>query len=619
MTSEERKQQKLEKKTKRALRSYRCRPLKNFLWWFTGIICGIIFFVSGLVAGVMLIPINTFTGGNNEGIVSDELADSTLFDIVLNINDYSFGDLPILENALKEITEGEAGKYIQIDFDKLNSISFGGSVAEEVKDCIKIVATIEGTIGTEALGDFGKLSIFTEWEEVQGNIDTSAETFNSKLYYYVDNNSRYIRAYDDNKNKVAPSGADIYYAALAKVPMLDAFDLIDERVGGIFINELFEKLGGAQFSEDSLIADIFEGKKIREIGDITADSILVSSVLGGDSTGDIAKILEEALGGKPYGTITLGDLSNVKEGFSLDNIKLSTVVNQDEIGDLINILNDVFHADQVDGKKFEELTIGDLASLNFENVHISTVLPSGQDNIVLVEILEDEFKKPYSEIVLTDLNNFNIGALHLYKVIPEEKIDSNLKQIICDMTGVNNYKDIFVTDLHEEDNVSILDKIKLSSVLTNTNGNVILDQLIKDNATVGGLGSAIDNLKLCDVYGDNVFKPIGGGSVPSGAIRFNKSGSTYTMATNGEYYLSSDAGMWLFICYDAGSIDENGRAISYAENKTTLKDLQNSTSIISNSFAKATIRQLVDAGIVKKADEKIMTLTLDKVLNPTIS
>ena len=89
------------------------------------------------------------------------------------------------------------------------------------------------------------------------------------------------------------------------------------------------------------------------------------------------------------------------------------------------------------------------------------------------------------------------------------------------------------------------------------------------------------------------------------------------MATNGEYYLSSDAGMWLFICYDAGSIDENGRAVTYTENKTTLKDLQSSSSIISNSFAKATIRQLVDAGIVDKADEKIMTLTLDKVLNPT--
>lgn len=631
MTQEERKQKKLEKRTKKALRSYRCRPLKNFLWWFTGIICGVIFFISGLVAGVMLIPVNTFTGGNNEGVVSDELADSTILDIVLNLNNYGVSDLPILVEALKGITDGELGKYVDVDYDKLNEIKFGDNFAENFKSCIKVVATIEDTIGIEALGDFGKLSIFTEWEVVNEEINTSAENFNAKLYYYVQGEEsgvslmsaregeKFIRAYDDNGNKIAPNGAKIYYAALAKIPMLDAFDLIDERVGGILITELLTKLGGASLTDDSLIGNILEGKRISEVGEITADAILISSVIGADSKSDIAKVLVEAMDGKPYAEITLGDLANFDgEGFSFKNIKLSTVVNEDEIGDLIDILNDIFHADRVDGKHFEDLTVGDLASLNFKNVHVATVLPSGKDNSVLVEILEDEFKKDYEDIVLTDLENFDIGLLHLYKVIPENEIDAHLKQIICDMTGKDNYLEIFITDLHGKTGTSILDNIKLSSVLDSANGNVILEKLIESDATVGSLGSSIDNLAVVDIYGESVFKSVSGGSVPSGALRFNKSGDTYTMATNGEYYLSSDAGMWLFICYDAGSIDENGRAVSYTENKTTLKDLQSSSSIISNSFAKATVRQLVDAGIVDKADEKIMTLTLDKVLNPTV-
>lgn len=616
MTPEEKKQKKLEKRTKRALRSYKFRPFKNFLWWFTGIICGIVLFVGGIFAGVMLIPINTFTGGNNEGVVSDELADSTILDIVLNIDNYGVADLPILMEAVKGITEGELGNYIAVDYDKLSEVSFGDNFAEDFKSCIKVVATIENTIGLEALGDFGKLSIFTEWEEVKDNINVEEETFNPKLYYYEEN-GKFVRAFDDNGVKVAPSSAKIYYAALAKVPMLEAFDLIDERVGGIMLTELLTKLGGANLTEDSLIGNILEGKRIREVGDITADAILISSVLGGDAKSDIAKVLVEALNGKPYKDITLGDLSNVDgEGFSLSNIKLSTVVNEEDIGDLKKILDDIFHADQPDGKQFEDLSVGDLTSLKFDNVHVSTVLPSGEDNHVLVEILEDEFKKPYNQIVLTDLESFDIGLLHLYKVIPDEQIDSNLKQILCDITGESEYKNIYITELHSKNGESILDNIKLSSVLKDGGNNAILKALLKEEVTVGNLGSAIDNLALCEIYGESVFKPISGGSVPSGALKFNKSGDTYTMVqSGGTHYLSTDAGLWLLVCYDANNVNSlSGRPASYTENKTTLKDLQTNGNKIGDAFRNATIRQLVDAGIVSSANSNIMSWTLQKVL-----
>ena len=243
------------------------------------------------------------------------------------------------------------------------------------------------------------------------------------------------------------------------------------------------------------------------------------------------------------------------------------------------------------------------------------MLPSGQDNIVLVEILEDEFKKPYSEIVLTDLNNFDIGALHLYKVIPEDNIDESFKKIICDMTDRTAYEDIFVTDLYQKDGENRLDKIKLSNVLKDDNDNPILQELLKKDVALGNLGQEIDALRISVIYGDIAFKPING-IVPSDALRFNKSGNTYTLtATGGTHYLTKNAGVWLLVGYDASGFSADGRPSVYTENKITQGDLRYNGGMVAEKFYKATIRQLIDVGLVKSANEKIMSWTLEQVLN----
>lgn len=979
-----------EKKHRKMVRRSRFRFFKNFCWWAFGCFSGVILFFASIILGVLFIPVNTITGGKNEGVVSEELASSTIGDIVLNLNKYGFDDLPILVEAVKGIAEGDASQYVEIDYDKLESIRFGSSnIGEEIKGCIKIVATIEGTVGTETLGDVGTLSVFSEWEEVEGTVDTSAETFNPKLYYYKPSNApyaantkEYVRAFADDGTMIAPAGSTLYYAALAKVPVLDALDIIDESLSRLGLTELLEKLGGADFDADSLVSNVLGDNTIGSIGDITLDNILLKDVLGEDDTTEIAKILvsvtgtpyaeislgslageddlvfeniaistfiakedagmlgdlleslvpdtpyeditigdftgeeginfdgvalskllgedigedaknilemvtgedfanitigtlldleiqadqlkldevlttmgatldadtkklieaiipgdkafadvtvsdltsisfdnvilkdvlgdgvsqdtidlieklvpgdksyeqitvsdltnidlefsemllvdvvgdsmnadtkkllstvlggvefdditighltstqldftdvllsdvvgddmnaetknllEKVLGksynsikvgdfskgldfgsvlvsdvlgeevtqntkdlltevvGKSYNSITVSDLTEIEftiedvkisdyldaesdiahiledatgiafseisfgdltgATFHIENVHLKSVLDSSNIGDLKAIFDDIYHADQEGGTKFEDLTIADLSELDFDNVHIETILPLANDH-PLRTILEDEFNKPFEEVVLSDLNSFNVGMLHLNKVLPVDKVDINLIKIICQVAGKTGcttdaeyktaYESLAITDLYAREGVNVMDNVKLSALLSVEDvDSPILKQLITKGVSVNGLATAIDDLKIHEVYGATVFKQVDG-SMPVGALRFSKSGNTYTQNDAGEYYLSKDAGIWLLIGYTAQDVNlVTGRPTSYVANDAmTLSALQSSGSVVGTIFENATIRQLVDAGLISSVNEALYPLKLSQVLNP---
>ncbi len=978
LSKEEKKQlkekRKQEKKQKKMIRRNRLRWLKNFLWWWFGTVCGVFLFIASIVAGVLFIPINGLTGGKNEGIVSDELAGSTIGEVIFNLNQYGFDDLPILVDAVRGIAEGKASAYIEIDYDKLEKVKFGSSnIAEELNACINITATIESTVGVEQLKDFSKLSVLTEWEVVEETVDPSAQGFKPKLYYYVATNApysaqqvKYMRAFDDKGVRIAPADATLYYAALAKVPILDVIEIIDESLGRLQLTELISDFGGANLTEDSLLTKLLGDKTINQAGEITAESIKLSMLLGEDDTTEVAKLLssitetayadisletltnmgelpfenvklstfisaEEAgkfgeilesivadttyddlilgdlmgedglqfenaslsiilgddvsedtqsllemvtdeeyanitigtlmelefdlttfylkdildentsqetkelienivpgdktfdqitvsdltelslddidlsafylkdvlgentaqdtkdlietivpgdktfdqitvadlteieikysdmlladvvgdsmnadtkkllttlLEEQDFGAITIGDLtskdlsfnevllvdvvgasmnSNTKtllekvlgidyelikigdfskglnfedvllsdvfgddvaqntidlleqvtnldyeiitvgsllnitfkvedvkigdylsaEGdmahiledatgldfeeitfgalqdatFQIGNIHLSSVLDSSNIGDLKAIFDDIYHADDAEnGKQFKDLILSDLNVLEFDNVHIATILPDGEDNHALVEILEDEFNKEYSEIVLGDLNNFNIGALHLYKVFPTDKIDANLKNILLEISGKTDYQEVLITDLYAQANVNVLDKISLSTVLGDNVTNPMLKGLVEKGTTIGGLVDDIDDLKICQAYGENVFKKITPSSpAPAGALRFSYSANTYTQNENGDYYLSKDAGIWLLLGYTAKDVNvETGRPAAYVEGSMTLGDLQTRGSVVGNIFENATIRQLVDAGLLSDSTNQLL-------------
>ena len=357
------------------------------------------------------------------------------------------------------------------------------------------------------------------------------------------------------------------------------------------------------------------------LGDLTSfnpNGITLSTVMTDIKDTDmLAKILVMATPASSWETATVGDLTS----FNPNEITLSTVLKEEDAGELANILNDIFDAG------YNSITIGHLDGLEIGEVHLSTVLKG--INATLKGILEDEYVghvegvNSYEDITLNHLNSFNIDYLHLNKVLPADTIDVNLKNILMEITGKTDYDTVYVEDLHNE--TDILSKIKLQTVLGDaTISNPILAKLVSDNVSVKSIGQAIDNLKLSDVYGTDVFKAKSS-SAPANALWFKleADGKTYTMVSssaNATHYLNNTSGIWLLICYNASTTyDATGRPVSYivAEDKT-ISSLNSGTGI-TNAFINATIRQLVDAGIVAESDvhEKIMKHTLVDVLkNP---
>ena len=86
MTAEERKERKKERRIKKALRSYRCRFLKNFLIWLTGVFSSVIVFGLALVIGLNFVSVSTLTGDKTDEYVSSELANQSVLELIMNID-----------------------------------------------------------------------------------------------------------------------------------------------------------------------------------------------------------------------------------------------------------------------------------------------------------------------------------------------------------------------------------------------------------------------------------------------------------------------------------------------------------------------------------------------------
>jgi len=146
LEKEEKKQWDKRKKTKKALKSYRGRRLKNFLIWFTGVLCSIIIIAGGTFAAVKFIPLKTFVGEPGDTI-SANIYDRSALDALLKINDYTLNDLPIVKNALLDFAhDDEISQYVTVDEEALGNVkltNIGSGLAECFnldKDNIKLSA-----------------------------------------------------------------------------------------------------------------------------------------------------------------------------------------------------------------------------------------------------------------------------------------------------------------------------------------------------------------------------------------------------------------------------------------------------------------------------------------------
>ena len=116
-----------------------------------------------------------------------------------------------------------------------------------------------------------------------------------------------------------------------------------------------------------------------------------------------------------------------------------------------------------------------------------------------------------------------------------------------------------------------------------------------------------------EVYGEKCFTT----TVIEGAYRFNKQivgeQVVYTIDEEGDYYLDKNSGIWVLVCFTSKT-NSAGIAMEYTSTRSTVGDLESNSSIISQSFIGATVRQLVDIGIIESASEAIMPLTLEQVI-----
>lgn len=321
-------------------------------------------------------------------------------------------------------------------------------------------------------------------------------------------------------------------------------------------------------------------------------------------------------------------VANITSFNNIDGVKLSTVLSREKASELADILDDLYHAEDADGKSYEDLTIQDLGTMHFDAIHLNTVLPKTEMDEILINILEDEFGS-YEEITISSLKGFELGKLHLYKIMPEDDAGEDFAKILVEIVpGASSYEDIYVTDLYGLD----VTKVSISTLLDEKDlTNPILKKLAKDNVTIANIGSAMNNLKLYDVYGENIFVEITSQTtVPAGAQKYKNSGDTYTRVANNDatatHYLNKEnAGIWLLLCFNASGFDADttlgkpqGVPKVYTKADTSFEALEGSG--LSSKFTSATIGQLVDAGILSNTiNENLYRLTIDMALTGTNS
>jgi hypothetical protein len=264
------------------------------------------------------------------------------------------------------------------------------------------------------------------------------------------------------------------------------------------------------------------------------------------------------------------------------------------------------------GNVLGDKKIRDLKDTDENQFYLKDVLDQPDERLkeILVDIYGD-----YDTITVGHLHDFKMDDLHLAKVLKEP--NGKLKDVLVDAfeeIGVTDYSEITVSMLSKtpEDGGFDFNNIKISTVINDTD-NPILSALVKKESSIGEIGEDIDNMTLYEAYGNECFVS----EEISGALRYNKSEEggkiVYILDDNGEYYLSKTSGIWLLMCFD-GSEKVNGRPQKYTVSDRTFSSLEGGG--VSDAIANATVCQLIDAGIIEKANSSLYSKTLFEALNP---
>ncbi len=354
------------------------------------------------------------------------------------------------------------------------------------------------------------------------------------------------------------------------------------------------------------------------------ENILLSSVLSQSENQTIYNLLAEATGVNAQ-DITLSSLKNFKTG----GVRLVSVMPYDDTvgsagynADLYKILVQATKA-----TSYDKITVDSLKNFSVGNVNMGTALPNANDTLkaILEQALPGD--TTYENILISDLGDFSIGNVNLQSVLSGVAETDMLAQVLAQATN-KSYGNITINDLSGSS--FTLDNVQLETVLHENTDNPILNALLSDKenpVTVGTLSQRISQLTVFSVYGGSVFTDKVSDAMYSTAyykilqdgklVGYTSDANDSRISDTTKYYLSKNSGIWGLVCLDAVSIydtgEDKGRAIEYAVCNLTVNDMENGTQI-SSKLKNATIRRLIDAGVLESANNNYYDKTMSDIL-----
>ena len=237
-------------------------------------------------------------------------------------------------------------------------------------------------------------------------------------------------------------------------------------------------------------------------------------------------------------------------------------------------------------------------------------------------------KDDFNAIKISDLSGeIYVDNIELTTILGDYEDNSNLYNILLEASGKEANKQnaelLTASALNNFD----LTKVKLSTALTDNTGNKILETLRADETvTLGNIGTKLNEVSLYEIFGEDCFT--------QDASKTNDTSYKFKKVTvagkikfvhddaNGTYYINKTAGIWLLLCFDSNNLNSTGenagRAEEYEISTKTLANLIDSNSgdvnFVSNVLEKATLRQLMDAGMVSDVNAKIYNYTLSDLI-----
>lgn len=431
LTEQEKRERAEAKKHKRAEKAERAlsnRHIKNFFLWFFGFIMGIIALVSTVAISITMVPIRSWlglAGQSTDGVVSENVAEKSLLDAILKANTYSFGDLPIIKSLLQDISSSAGlDTVVNIDFDspEFNELKF--EYDEEGKDflteAMKLIKVSPGILGAE-LSNLDIFKTIEVPEEDRPNTELIKPEFNYELYYYIksgtveEGNAVYELAYTSEGKYVdgVDDSTPIYYLAISEMTLDKVERVISNRFELMPVISILNCFGVVD--ENSVVGDVLKDTKIKDIGSLTNEDVMIVDVLDAKDDAKIYQILEE-MTGKARENISVADLGEI----DVTKIKLTTVINKESSAKLFEILEDAT------GKLADDIIVYDLeTNFDIDRVKLSTVI-SSSDNDVLSLLLEDD------TVTIGNIGD-KIDALSINEVF---SVECFTKDITLSATGV---------------------------------------------------------------------------------------------------------------------------------------------------------------------------------------